>query len=213
MKLLWNLAWIAIFFPLQAFADPGLDEAIVRLQHEWAIVNYRTPAEKQEAAFDTLAGMAQDVAQRYPGKAEPMVWKAIILTSEAKVKGGFSALGLARNARNLLLEAERIDPTALHGSIYTSLGSLYYKVPGWPIGFGDRKKAEKYLLRALELNPEGIDANYFYGDLMLQEGNYDLAIEYLNKALSAPARPGREIADRGRREEIQVDLKRAQESR
>ncbi len=213
MKLLWNLAWIAIFFPLQAFADPGLDEAIVRLQHEWAIVNYRTPAEKQDAAFDTLAGMAQDVVQRYPGKAEPMVWKAIILTSEAKVKGGFSALGLARNARNLLLEAERIDPTALHGSIYTSLGSLYYKVPGWPIGFGDRKKAEKYLLRALELNPEGIDANYFYGDLMLQEGNYDLAIEYLNKALSAPARPGREIADRGRREEIQVDLKRAQESR
>ncbi|NNM83037.1 MAG: hypothetical protein HKL98_10605 [Burkholderiales bacterium] len=213
MKLLWNLAWIAIFFPLQAFADPGLDEAIVRLQHEWAIVNYRTPAEKQDAAFDTLAGMAQDVVQRYPGKAEPMVWKAIILTSEAKVKGGFSALGLARNARNLLLEAERIDPTALHGSIYTSLGSLYYKVPGWPIGFGDRKKAEKYLLRAMELNPEGIDANYFYGDLMLQEGNYDLAIEYLNKALSAPARPGREIADRGRREEIQVDLKRAQESR
>ncbi len=213
MKPLRNMAWIAILIPLQALADPGLDEAIVRLQHEWAIVNYRTPAEKQEAAFDTLAGMAQDVAQRYPGKAEPMVWKAIILASEAKVKGGFSALGLARNARNLLLEAERIDPAVLHGSIYTSLGSLYYKVPGWPIGFGDRKKAEKYLLRALELNPEGIDANYFYGDLMLQESKYDLAIEYLNKALSAPARPGREIADRGRREEIQVDLKRAQESR
>ncbi len=198
---------------VNAHADQGLDEAIVRLQHEWAIVNYKTPEDRRESAFETLAGMAQDVSQRYPQNAEPLVWQAIVLASEAKVKGGFSALGLAKDARNLLLAAEKINPNALDGSIYTTLGSLYYKVPGWPIGFGDHKKAREYLEKALKMNPGGIDANYFYGDLMLTDGNYDAAINYLKKALAAPPRPGREVADAGRRAEIQIDLKKAEESR
>lgn len=198
---------------VNAHADQGLDEAIVRLQHEWAIVNYKTPEDRRESAFETLAGMAQDVSQRYPQNAEPLVWQAIVLASEAKVKGGFSALGLAKDARNLLLAAEKINPNALDGSIYTTLGSLYYKVPGWPIGFGDHKKAKEYLEKALKMNPGGIDANYFYGDLMLTDGNYAAAISYLKKALAAPPRPGREVADAGRRAEIQTDLKKAEESR
>ena len=198
---------------VNAHADQGLDEAIVRLQHEWAIVNYKTPEDRRESAFETLAGMAQDVSQRYPQHAEPLVWQAIVLASEAKVKGGFSALGLAKDARNLLLAAEKINPNALDGSIYTTLGSLYYKVPGWPIGFGDHKQAREYLEKALKINPAGMDVNYFYGDLMLTDGNYDAAINYLKKALAAPPRPGREVADAGRRAEIQTDLKKAEESR
>ncbi len=198
---------------VNAHADQGLDEAIVRLQHEWAIVNYKTPEDRRESAFETLAGMAQDVSQRYPQNAEPLVWQAIVLASEAKVKGGFSALGLAKDARNLLLAAEKINPNALDGSIYTTLGSLYYKVPGWPIGFGDHKKAREYLEKALKMNPGGIDANYFYGELMLTDGNYDAAINYLKKALAAPPRPGREVAHAGRRAEIQIDLKKAEQSR
>ncbi len=198
---------------VNAHADQGLDEAIVRLQHEWAIVNYKTPEDKRDSAFATLAGMARDVSQRYPQNAEPLVWQAIVLASEAKVKGGFSALGLAKDARNLLLAAEKINPNALDGSIYTTLGSLYYKVPGWPIGFGDHKKAREYLEKALKMNPDGMDVNYFYGDLMLTDGDYDAAINYLKKALAAPSRPGREVADAGRRAEIQTDLKKAEESR
>ncbi|MHB1300541.1 MAG: tetratricopeptide repeat protein [Burkholderiales bacterium] len=213
MKHLKFAFLFAVAVAVNAHADQGLDEAIVRLQHEWAIVNYKTPEDRKESAFETLAGMAQDVSQRYPQHAEPLVWQAIVLASEAKVKGGFSALGLAKEARNLLLAAEKINPNALDGSIYTTLGSLYYKVPGWPIGFGDHKKAREYLDKALKMNPAGIDVNYFYGDLMLADGNYDAAINYLRKALAAPPRPGREVADAGRRAEIQTDLKKAEESR
>ncbi|MBY0577779.1 MAG: tetratricopeptide repeat protein [Burkholderiales bacterium] len=210
LKFVFLLAAVAAG---QANADQGLDQAISRLQHEWAIVNYQTPEDKRESAFQTLAGMAHDVSQRYPQNAEPMIWEAIVLASEAKVKGGFGALGLAKDARSLLLTAEKINPNALDGSIYSSLGSLYYKVPGWPIGFGDHKVAKEYLEKALQANPNGIDANYFYGDLMLADGNYDAAITYLKKALAAPPRPGRETADAGRRSEIQADLKKAQESK
>jgi Tfp pilus assembly protein PilF len=122
-----------------------------------------------------------------------------------------SALGKVKKAKGLFETALRIDPTALDGSAYTSLGSLYYQVPGWPIGFGDNDKAEKNLKQALSLNPNGIDSNFFYGDFLLQDGRYDEAKAYLERALQAPARPGRELADAGRRQEIKAALAQVQE--
>jgi len=95
-----------------------------------------------------------------------------------------------------------LDPTALDGSAYTSLGSLYYQVPPWPLAFGSDSKAEEFLKKALELNPDGIDPNYFYGDFLLQNNHYTEAKVYLEKALNAPERPGRASADAGRRAEI-----------
>jgi len=109
----------------------------------------------------------------------------------------------------LLEAAEKIDPGVLNGSIYTSLGSLYYQVPGWPIGFGDEEKAEKYLKKALEIDPQGIDSNYFYADFLLEDDQPKKALEYLEKALAAPPRPGRPLADKGRRQEVQRAMARA----
>jgi Tfp pilus assembly protein PilF len=99
-----------------------------------------------------------------------------------------------------------IDPNALQGSAYTSLGTLYFKVPGWPVGFGDDDKAEELLKKALVINPDGIDPNYFYGDYLLEQKRYAEAEQALLKAQQAPARPERPLADAGRQEEIQVAL-------
>jgi Tfp pilus assembly protein PilF len=78
---------------------------------------------------------------------------------------------------------------------------LYYSVPGWPIGFGDDKKARELLRKGLQVNPNGIDPNYFYGDFLQAQGDWKGATAALEKALAAPARPGREAADQGRRKE------------
>jgi Tfp pilus assembly protein PilF len=94
----------------------------------------------------------------------------------------------------------------LDGSAHTSLGSLYYQVPGWPIGFGDDDEAEKHLKKAIQLNPNGIDSNFFYGDFLLQDDRYEEAKIYLSKALQAPDRPNRPLADAGRRQEIKAAL-------
>jgi tetratricopeptide (TPR) repeat protein len=184
-----------------AFAQPSLDEAIADLSHRWAKVSYQTPEADREAAFRAVIASAQDVSRSFPGKAEPLIWQAIILASAAKAEGGLGALSKAKEARDLLLAAEKIDPSALNGSVYNSLGSLYAKVPGWPIGFGDKKKARDYLEKALALNPNGIDPNYFYADLLADQGQYVKAAEYLKRALAAAPRPGREDADAGRRQE------------
>jgi tetratricopeptide (TPR) repeat protein len=184
--------------------DGGLDQAILDIQHQWERINYMLPAGEKVSAYEALERSEAALEGEYPGRPEPMIWHGITLSSHAGAKGGLGALGLAKEARRELQAAERIDPNAMQGSIYTSLGTLYYKVPGWPIGFGDDDKAEAYLQKALRLNPNGIDPNYFYADFLYGKHRYREAMQALEKALAAPARPLRPLADSGRREEIRA---------
>jgi len=200
---------IAVLTANTAFADP-LATDIGTLSHAWAKAYYQTPERSQEAAYSALVAQADAVAKAYPARAEPMIWQAIILSSYAKAKGGLGAVDLAEKARDIALAAAKIDDKALNAGAYTSLGALYYKVPGWPIGFGSDKKAKEYLDRAVAIAPESIDVNYFYGDFMIELGDKEKARDFLNKALRAPARSGREDADAGRKQEIEADLAKLQ---
>jgi len=199
-----SIATLVLFASLNAAgmaAQPNLDDAIADVGHRWAKVSYQTPESEREAAFRPLITQAQKLSQTFPGKAEPLIWQAIVLASAAKAEGGLGGLSKAKDARDCLLAAEKINPAALDGSVYNSLGSLYAKVPGWPLGFGDKKKAQAYFEKALALNPNGIDPHYFYADLLADQGEYAKAADHLKRALAAPARPGREDADAGRRRE------------
>jgi tetratricopeptide (TPR) repeat protein len=182
-----------------AAATPTFEQAIAGVAHDWARVSYQTPAAEKDAAFTSVIATSQQVVQSFPGKAEPLIWEAIVLASAASTEGGLGALHKAKQSRDLLLAAEAIDPNAMDGSIYSSLGSLYAKVPGWPIGFGDKKEAKRCFEKAIAIAPTDIDANYFYADFLADQGQYARSAEYLNHALAAPPRPGREDADAGRR--------------
>jgi tetratricopeptide (TPR) repeat protein len=198
------VAVLALGWSGMAAADE-LGDAIAELQHAWAKGYYSTPEKQQEDYFDALRARAHQTSERFPGRAEPLIWEGIITSTLAKYQGVFSAGGTAKAARDLLLAAEKIDANALDGSALTSLGSLYYKVPRFG-SFGDHDKARAYLERALKINPSGIDPNFFYGEFLYEKGEKAKAAEYLKKALAAPARPGREDADAGRRAEIQALL-------
>ncbi|MEJ2393814.1 MAG: hypothetical protein P8Z77_03370 [Candidatus Thiodiazotropha sp.] len=179
---------------------------LLELSVAWAKIKYQMPEDQRVKAFESLNEKAAAMVEANPGQAEPLVWQAIILSTTAGEKGGLGALSLVKKAKKLLDRAEAIDPQVLDGSVYTSLGSLYYQVPGWPLGFGDDDKAESYLKKALAVNPDGMDPNYFYGDYLLQEKEYAEAAAAFEKALAAPAREGRPVADAGRREEIEAAL-------
>lgn len=182
-----------------AWAGPAED--VARMQQGWEQIKYATPAARQEAEFARLLAESEGLAARNPGNADVLVWYAIVESTYAGAKGGIGALKYVKNARKSLEQALAINPNALAGSAYTSLGSLYYQVPGWPIGFGDKAKAEELLKKGLAANPDGIDPNYFYGDYLFRKGEFDEAERYLRKALQAPARAGRKLADEGRRGE------------
>lgn len=187
-------------------ADPSLPADVGAVQDQWADIMYKMPKAQRAAALETLSKRAEAARKAHPKDAGALIWEGIVFSSWAGEKGGVGALGLVKQARKDFEQAIAIEPNALSGSAYTSLGSLYYQVPGWPIGFGDDDKARQMLKKALQIDPNGIDANYFYADFLREQGEHKAAAAALEKAIAAAPRPGRETADQGRRKEAQAML-------
>lgn len=197
--------WLALagllLIASSACAADVLPADVAAVRDRWASVAYETPKPQRVGAFEALAKEAEAARLAHPGDAAALTWEGIVLSSWAGERGGLGALGLVKRARKDFEEAIAIDPTAMAGSASTSLGTLYYQVPGWPVGFGDDEKAREFLQKGLAQNPDGIDSNYFYGDFLRDQGDFAGAEAALSKSVSAPARPGRELADQGRRKE------------
>lgn len=172
------------------------------IQQSWAHIQYEVTEKQRAAAFEQLSSETLAFTAQRPAVAEAWIWKGIVTSSWAGAEGGIAALGKAKTAKADLEKSLSLDPKALQGSAYTSLAALYDRVPGWPIGFGDSDKAEQLLKQALQLNPDGIDSLYFWGDHLYRQKRYAQAKVALQKALQAAPRPGRETADAGRRKEI-----------
>ena len=205
MKWIITLLAVLLLNPL-AMADGTLQD----LQEKWAIANYQTDADHVEVVFATLIKEADAAVAAHPQDAEFYIWQGIIKSSYAGKAGGVGALAYVKAAKASLEKAIEIDGTALKGSAYTSLGALYYQVPGWPIAFGDNDKAREFLEKGLAINPEGIDSNYFYADFLFQEKEYHKASEALARAQKAAPRPGRALADEGRQKEVTTLLRKVE---
>lgn len=194
----------SMFLGAAASAQPApLDAGLATIQHAWEQIQYQTPEKAREEKFAALAKDAHQLTEQFPQRAEPHIWEGIVLSSWAGAKGGLGALSIVKQAKAEYETAIQMDANALNGSALNSLGVLYYKVPGWPVGFGDNDKAESLLKQALAVNPTGIDPNYFYADFLIARKRNAEALPYLDNALKAPPRPGREVSDTGRREEVQ----------
>ncbi|HFQ5384210.1 TPA: tetratricopeptide repeat protein [Vibrio vulnificus] len=179
------------------------------VQSKWAVCQYQVEDEDQKIkCLEYLIMHNTAMLQQMPDNPELTVWLAINKASLAGAEGGLGALSLAKEAKALLEKVIATAPNTLDGSAYTSLGSLYYKVPGWPLGFGDDEKAEEMLKKALEINPKGIDPNYFYGDFLAEDGRSKEAKVYLTRAKQAEPRLNRLLADKGRQLEIDAALEK-----
>lgn len=205
MKLL-HLGVSAILLLSSITVNADVLEDVVTLQTRWAEVNYTMTEKAQKEAFEDLIKQADKVVSNYPESAESYIWRGIIKSSYAGAKGGLGAMSLAKASKVDLEKAISIDEQALSGSALTSLGTLYFKVPGWPIGFGNNDKAKTLLEKALAINPDGIDSNYFYAEFLADQRQYDKAEQYLLKAQKAPSRTNRPLADKGRQQEISASL-------
>jgi tetratricopeptide (TPR) repeat protein len=192
-----------LVFSSLAMSNEPFDGQLLALQHQWAKVNYTLTDDAQSQGFEQLLVQAKILVEQNKERAEPLVWLGITQSSYAGAKGAFGALSLAKQARESLERSLAMDDLVLSGSAYTSLGILFHKVPGWPIGFGDDDDAKMMLEKAITLNPKGIDPNYFYGEFLYDKRDYAKAKEHLLLALDAPTRDNRPLADQYRRAEIQ----------
>ncbi len=211
----WMMTMITVMGLLTTTVYAGeVDDTVLDLQHAWATANYVTADQDKEAAFKALVDKAAALNAKFQNRAEPKIWEAIIRAGYAGAMGGLSSMTNAmpqmEKGRDLLLEAEKIDANALHGSVYTTLGSFYYMTPGWPIGFGDDDKALEYLTKAHSIAPDDMDANYFMADYWMEQHKYKKALPILEKVMALPAVANRPVYSEGRKAEAAKLLAKAQ---
>ena len=185
-----NLIFVVflLLFAQAAYADP-MQESVSKIEANWVSNSEAQATPERKNIFLRLAEDITNVVSAFPRHAEPLILKSAILLTMAEDASSFVALGLVKQAKELLARAIVIDPEARDGSALVTMGILYYKVPGWPIAFGDDDQAETYLLKALEVNPDGVTSNYFYAEFLLEQGKNDQAVSYLNRAIGATLDP------------------------
>lgn len=206
-KIALLLATLLLAFPFTAHAA----DTTQSLQEEWARIKYQVQGKDAKlAAIAKLEERAATYSKANPKSADALIWEAIILATTANITKSLSGLPKVEKAKSLLEQSLAINPKAMDGAAHMTLGSLYFQVPGWPVGFGNDKLAEDHLKQALAINPNGMDTNYWYGAFLLDDGKYAAAVPYLEKALAAPDRPNRPVADAGRKVEIKEALAKAQ---
>jgi tetratricopeptide (TPR) repeat protein len=206
-------ALVAVFLPsfTSAAEDPAVKAAVLHLQRQWEHIKFNVaegPA--QTELMNILGDEADSVAVRYPDQVDVLIWNGVITSERASMANPLTALGLAKRARDILEKAYKMSPSALESGATVSLAVLYYRVPGFPIGFGDKAKARQLLEQAVATAPNGLDALYFFGDFLYSQGEYARAKEVFQRALALPPHPQRPDWDRNRRlviEEVLLKIK------
>tara|TARA_R110002012_G_scaffold8718_4_gene40083 strand:- start:2537 stop:3196 length:660 start_codon:yes stop_codon:yes gene_type:complete len=199
-------AAISCTLALSSITATAYEGEIFALKNRWENTVTNMPANERESTLKALAGEVERLAEQNSNEADVLVWQGIILASYARERGGLGALGTAGDARDALEKAIELDAQGLNGSAYVTLGALYDRAPGRPIGFGNSDTAERMFQRALEIRPDGIDVNYYYAAFLKEEGNEEAAREHAQRAVNGTARESRQLSDEALRQDAKALL-------
>jgi len=181
---------IASLLSTGAFAE-GFDAELRSIQ--LAIADSRKPDKSKEqriVALDALAPQARAFVAAHPERAEPLKWEGVVLSDTSVARANMSSLGLIKQARKNFETMAKLDERVFDWAAHCLLANWYWHVPGWPVGFGDKKRADQLFKRAIELNPTGAEPHYFYAQFLLDQKRYDEAMRQYEAALNAPLRVG-----------------------
>ncbi|MCF6250716.1 MAG: hypothetical protein L3J75_05500 [Methylococcaceae bacterium] len=181
------------------------------IESQWAHIYYAKSITEQNSGYIELLAQTEKLAKKHPHSVELMIWKAIIISTNAAFETPFTALESIDKAKALLEVSIKKDPNALDGAAFVTLGTLYYLTPGWPISYGDFNMAEQLLKKGLTINPDSIDANYFYADYLLSKDKITEASMYLKLAIKAPIRTEQLFADTQLKNEALIALKKTEQ--
>ncbi len=210
-----TLVLVALSMGAQASEIPSLKSELLRLAHDWEHVKLQVvDRDEQERQMANLAQRAGQIAKQYEDIPDPIVWVGIITGEQASMANDngspIKALELAKRARDILENVEKTSPDTMDAGAPTTLGVLYDRVPGFPIGFGDKARARHYLEEAIRSAPNGLDANFFYGHFLYKHGEQSEAVKVLERALTLPELSDRPIWDKSLRASIRLTLSEIQ---
>ncbi|MAZ44029.1 MAG: hypothetical protein CMF48_02480 [Legionellales bacterium] len=161
-------------------------DAIHAIKQSWVEAKYEKKGKEQAHAFELLL---EDIARLRQESDLPVAvldcWEGTSLSSYASAVGGTRALSMVKKARGLLENALSADEQVEDGLALGVLGTLYHKVPSWPIAYRDDKKAQRFLKKALDVSPESAHTQFYYAEYLASKGEKEEAIDRLYGALDA----------------------------
>lgn len=187
------------------FAE-SLKDSLKSIELEWAKIYYEQPKQKQQAGYAVLLDKLEALIKDHPNDADVIYWQGLIKASNAAHQNPVEALKAIHEVRDLLNKVITMNPKVMNGAAYIVLGTLYDKAPHWPIAFGDDAIAKKMLETALQINPNGVASNYFYGEFLLDHDEQQSAENYFKKVLSVPVRPEQPYPDHQLKHKAQIRL-------
>ena len=141
----------------------------------------------QVTPFDKLS-IEPDNRVATPTPADPLAPKT---TAAIKLSGQTNVAG-------------KVVTLTAYGQIALVSGAIQINIANIELDDISLNQIVPQLRQALAINPDGIDPNFFYAELLADSGRAEQALPFLERALAAPPRPGRALADAGRREEIKA---------
>ena len=165
---------------------------------DWEVANFTLEDKAQKVAFDALLERAHGLRSNPLATAKDFLWAGIIESSYAGEIGGLSALGHAKQAKKDFESALRGGDPEVSAAALASLGTLHSKVPGWPIGFGNDKKAKKFFEDAEQSGASSLDFYMMYAEYALSKGMKEKALSLLQASEQVMPRPDRQITDAAR---------------
>jgi hypothetical protein len=190
-------------------AADSLDDELEALVGDYDTVRFDTSNdEARSKALTTLIQRAASLAKQHPSRGEPLAWKGIV---EADLSARERSLGQAKNARKTLEASLAILPNSSAPDAYSTLGAMYANMPGFPLAFGDKKKARVHFQQCLTLDAKHVGCNINYASLLLKQEDFAGAIKHANAGIAGLPRPGRDKADKASRGSAETIITKAKE--
>jgi tetratricopeptide (TPR) repeat protein len=171
----------------QSACAMAINEPVSKLYDEWqnsAVFNNQII---DKPLIQGFVKRAHTLSIQHPENPQAWALSGLIKAFYASQVPSIEGLKVAKQARDELQYALSLDPHVFAELTYAELGYLYHNTPGWPFSFGSQPMAEKLLIKALEVDPQGLAGNLRLGEFWFDQKNYVQAEKYLQTAVDIAA--------------------------
>lgn len=169
-------------------AHAGADfDAAWKLSRVCYWLGTHAPQSDRRAALNRGIDAGETAVRFMPGRPEGYFWMGADMGALAESSGAIQGLPYLGRIKNAFEHAIMIAPGWQHGSAEAALGRWYFEVPRL-LG-GSRTKAEAYLRRALQYDPDSLMALLYLADVATVDRRVDEARVLLQQVIDTPAAP------------------------
>ena len=146
---------VFFFFPAYAHLESDVtqkEKTIIASKDLWTSLKYQEKKESEK--IHEIKSLLNKIKE--PSTRSELAWLFMIEATLASYEGGLEAISRLSNlvdrTENYFLEPQSVEDFM----ICSIMGYLHLKVPGWPLGFGSKKTAKKWLKKAhgMEYEPD-----------------------------------------------------------